>query len=85
MLSAPAGYDAGVTAANPRPTSPGQRGGLNFWQWLGIAIIVIGALAYLWRNLGSEEPTPPRQQPEQEAPVQAENAQTAPAQTETVE
>ena len=74
-----------VTAANPRPQPPGQRGGLNFWQWLGIAIIVIGGLFYLWRNMQSGEPTQPQQEQEQEAPVQAQNAQTMPATGETSE
>ena len=70
-----------MTAATPGSRSPSRRGGLNFWQWLGIIIIVVGALAYLWRNMQSEETPPQQPQQEQDAPVQAQSPQTMPAPT----
>jgi hypothetical protein len=70
---------AQVNAAMNQTGRPAERGGLNFWQWLGIAIIVLGGLFYLWRNLRSEpEGTPPRE--DQPAPTQA---QSAPATTQS--
>jgi len=69
-------------SSNDRPS--GRRGGLNFWQWLGIAIIVIAGLIYLYRNLRSEpEPTP--QQQDQSAPGQAQRAGELPASTQSAQ
>ena len=32
--------------------------GLNFWQWLGLIVIVIGLIFYFWPGSGEEEPAP---------------------------
>ena len=37
-------------------TTSGTRGGLNFWQWLGLLILVIFGVLYLWGQFGSTEP-----------------------------
>jgi hypothetical protein len=58
--------NAATYDANRRP------GGLNFWQWLGIVIIVVGVAFYLWRNFTREEEPP--QQIDQPAPTQAEGS-----------
>ena len=52
------------------PNRPARRGGLNFWQWLGILIIAGGIIFYLWRNLTAEEEAP--RQIDEPAPTQAE-------------
>lgn len=63
---------APVNAANQDADRRG-RSGLNFWQWLGILIIALGVILFLWRNFSGndETPTSPEQQ-DQSAPVQAE-------------
>ncbi len=63
---------APVNAAN-QDADRRDRSGLNFWQWLGILIIALGAVLFLWRNFSGDDegPTPPEEQ-DQSAPVQAE-------------
>jgi hypothetical protein len=61
-----------VNAATNDANRPARGGGLNFWQWLGIVIIVVGVAFYLWRNLTREEETP--EQIDQPAPTQAQGS-----------
>lgn len=49
-----------------------QRGGLNLWQWLGIAIILIAGGIYVYRNFLRTPPPP--EGPDQTAPTQAQDA-----------
>lgn len=48
------GYHAGVNAS---PTS-NERTGLNFWQWIGLILLVVGLAVYIWNNTRSGEPAP---------------------------
>lgn len=73
-------------ADSRRPPAPG---GLNFWQWLGILIIVVVGAVYVYRNFirtPAREPrdNPPLRQNVDEAPTQARGT-TKPAGSEGVE
>lgn len=61
-----------MNASTNDANRPARGGGLNFWQWLGIIIIVVGIAIYLWRNFSQEEETP--QQIDQPAPTQADRS-----------
>lgn len=39
-------------------TTRGDRSGFNFWQWLGLILVVGGLALYLWNNFGSAEHDP---------------------------
>ena len=43
-----------MTRPNPRP-----RGGLNFWQWLGVALLVIAAAWWAYERFAAAPPQPP--------------------------
>ena len=37
--------------------SQGETMKLNFWQWLGVALLIIGVIVWVW-NRGDEQPAP---------------------------
>ena len=49
---------------------------LNFWQWLGIAIIVVGLLVYLWRTIAADEEAAP--EVDDSTPSQVDTTPTTP-------
>ena len=61
-----------MNAATNDANRPARGSGLNFWQWLGIIIIVGGIVYYLWNNLTREEEAP--REIDQPAPTQADRS-----------
>lgn len=79
----------GVNAATNDAGSrrPPARGGLNFWQWLGLLIIVGIGFWLVYKNYirpAEPEPNAPLRQNVDEAPTQAQGEQL-PAASEGVE
>ena len=45
-----------MTTATSRPP-PRPRGGFNFWQWLGVALLVVAAAWWAYKRFAAAPPT----------------------------
>src|SRR5690606_24867215 len=61
----------------------GVRMKLNFWQWLGLLLLLLGVIGYVfWRE---EERAPIEPAPVESRPVESTPAETTPAETPAVD
>lgn len=61
------GYDGGVNDTTTRD----DKSGFNFWQWIGLILLVIALVWFLWDNFASPDHDPqPTTLPADEATVE---------------